>query len=162
MFRERLKNSTPEEREVRFRNIGDPRRRDRFKSTYELGTQSPFVLYAVANYYKAFKSMEKALTGRGPWLLGEALSLADINMMPYVARLYYLGLLDVWIADLPAVRAWWQRTQQLPSYIAGLVAPMKPQEVEEMAKHGPKIRGELQDLVGQVASLQAQFQPVPA
>ena len=77
-------------------------------------------------------------------------------------RVYYLGLLDVWIADLPAVRAWWQRTQQLPSYIAGLVAPMKPQEVEEMAKHGPKIRGELQDLVGQVASLQAQFQPVPA
>jgi hypothetical protein len=55
MFRERLKSSTPEEREVRFRNIGDPRRRDRFKSTYELGTQSPFLLYAVAAYYKAFK-----------------------------------------------------------------------------------------------------------
>lgn len=162
MFRERLKNSTPEEREVRFRNIGDPRRRDRFKSTYELGTQSPFVLYAVANYYKAFKSMEKALAGHGPWLLGDRLSLADINMMPYVARLDYLGLLVVWTEQLPAVQAWWQRTQQLPSYVAGLVAPMKPQEVEEMAKHGPKIRGELQDLVGQVAAAQAQFQPVAA
>lgn len=160
MFRERLKNSTPEEREIRFRNIGDPRRRDRFKSTYELGTQSPFVLYAAANYYKAFKSMEKALDGHGPWLLGEKLSLADINMMPYVARLDYLGLLDVWTEDRPAVRAWWQRTQHLPSFIAGLVAPMKSQEVEEMAKHGPNIRSELQDLVGQVAALQAQFQPV--
>jgi hypothetical protein len=50
IFRERLRNSTPEERDVRFRNIGDPRRRDRFVSTYELGTQSPFVLYAVAAY----------------------------------------------------------------------------------------------------------------
>lgn len=162
MFRERLKNSTQEEREVRFRNIGDPRRRDRFKSTYELGTQSPFVLYAVANYYKAFKSMEKALDGHGPWLLGEKLSLADINMMPYVARLYYLGLLDVWTEDRRAVRAWWKRTQHLPSFIAGLVAPMKPQEVEEMAKHGPNIRSELQDLVGQVSALQAQFPPVAA
>lgn len=162
MFRERLKHSTPEEREVRFRNVGDPRRRDRFKSTYELGTQSPFVLYAVANYYKAFKSMENALGGHGPWLLGEKLSLADINMMPYVARLGYLDLLDIWTDERPAVRAWWQRTRQLPSFIAGLVAPMKPQEVEEMAKHGPKIRGEMQHLVGQVAAAQAQFPPVAA
>ena len=162
MFRQRLKNSTPEEREVRFRNIGDPRRRDRFKSTYDLGTQSPFVLYAVAAYYKAFNSMEKALAGNGPWLLGEKLSLADINMMPYVARLHYLGLLDVWIADKPAAKTWWQGVQQLPSFVAGLVAPMKTQEVEEMAKHGPKIRGELEDLLGQIAAAQAQFQPARA
>ena len=158
MFRERLKKSTPEEREVRFGNIGDPRRRDRFKSTYDLGTQSPFVLYAVAAYYKAFNSMDKALAGQGPWLLGEKLSLADINMMPYVARLHYLGLLDVWTADRPTVRAWWKHTQQLPSFVAGLVAPMKSLEVEEMAKYGPTIRGELEDLVGQVAVAQAQFQ----
>ena len=159
MFRQRLKNSTPEEREVRFRNIGDPRRHDRFKSTYELGTQSPFVLYAVAAYSKAFNSMEKALAGYGPWLLGEKLSLADINMMPYVARLHYLGLLDVWIADKPATKAWWQRTQLLPSFVAGIVAPMKPQEVEEMAKHGPTIRGELEELHGQIAVAQVQFHP---
>jgi glutathione S-transferase len=159
MFRQRLKNSTPEEREVRFRNIGDPRRRDRFKSTYEFGAQSPFVLYAVAAYYKAFSSMEKALAGHGPWLLGEKLTLADINMMPYVARLHYLGLLDVWIADKQAVKVWWQRTQQLLSFVAGLVAPMKPQEVEEMAKHGPTILGELEELHGQVAAAQTQFNP---
>lgn len=162
MFRERLRNSSAEEREVRFRNIGDPRRRDRFKSTYELGTRSPFVLYAVANYSKAFDSMEKTLAAGGPWLLGEKLSLADINMMPYVARLGYLSLLDIWTKDRPAVRAWWHRTQQLPSFVAGLVTPMKPQEVEEMATHGPKIRDELEDLVGQVAVAQAQFQPAAA
>jgi glutathione S-transferase len=155
MFRERLKHSTPEEREVRFRNIGDPRRRDRFKSTYELGTQSPFVLYAVAAYCKAFNAMEKALDGRDQWLLGEKLSLADINMMPYVARLHYLGLLDIWTADKSTVRAWWKRTQELPSFIAGLVAPMKTQELDEMAKHGPNLRAELQALVRQISAAQA-------
>jgi glutathione S-transferase len=162
MFRERLRNSTPEERDVRFRNIGDPRRRDRFVSTYELGTQSPFVLYAVAAYYKAFNSMENALAGHGPWVLGEELSLADINMMPYVARLHYLGLLDIWTVDRPSVRAWWRRSQKLPSFVAGLVAPMKLQEIEEMAKHGPTIRAALQDLVEQVAAAQAQYHPAGA
>jgi hypothetical protein len=91
--------------------------------------------------------------------LGEQLSLADINLMPYVARLDYLGLLDVWISDRPGVRTWWQRTQALPSFIAGLVDPMKPREVEEMAKHGPTIRSEIEDLLGKVAAAQAQFQP---
>src|SRR5262249_44186035 len=34
MFRERMRNMPTELREARFRNIGDPRRRDRFTSTY--------------------------------------------------------------------------------------------------------------------------------
>ena len=44
MFRERMRNMPEEIRERRFRNIGDPRRRDRFMSTYELGVRSPFVM----------------------------------------------------------------------------------------------------------------------
>jgi glutathione S-transferase len=39
MFRERMKNMAPQIREKRFRNVGDPRRTDRFKSTYELGAK---------------------------------------------------------------------------------------------------------------------------
>ena len=61
MFRERMKAMTPEMRERRFRNVGDPRRRDRFMSTYELGAQSPYVVHAIAAYERAFKAMEKAL-----------------------------------------------------------------------------------------------------
>ena len=41
MFRERMRNMAPEIREKRFRNVGDPRRRDRFMSTYEDGVQAP-------------------------------------------------------------------------------------------------------------------------
>jgi len=42
IFRERMHNMLEEIRETRFRKIGDPRRRDRFMSTYELGVRSPF------------------------------------------------------------------------------------------------------------------------
>ncbi len=72
MFRERMRNMTPELREKRFRNVGDPRRTDRFKSTYEHGVQSPFVLHAIAAYERAFKYLEETLAERGgPWILGK-------------------------------------------------------------------------------------------
>ena len=70
MFRERMRNMPAELREARFRSIGDPRRHDRFKSTYELGAQSPFVLYAVAAYERAFEALEAALAEGGPGFSG--------------------------------------------------------------------------------------------
>src|SRR5271167_4770373 len=96
MFRERMKNMSEELRQKRFRNVGDPRRTDRFKSTYEHGVQSPFVVHAVAAYERAFKMLEVTLAEGGPWILGAGPTLADINLMPLVARLDYLGLLDLW------------------------------------------------------------------
>jgi glutathione S-transferase len=140
MFRERMKNMPEELRQVRFRNIGDPRRRDRFKSTYELGVQSPFVLHAIGAYERAFKLMEETLAEGGPWLMGERVTLADINLMPLVARLAYLGLLDVWTAERPHVNAWWNAAQQWPSFKRGLSDLITETEFAEMSTHGPKIR----------------------
>jgi glutathione S-transferase len=159
MFRDRLKNSTPEEREVRFRNIGDPKRRDRFKSTYEQGVMSPFVLYAVAAYYKAFKLLEATLSDGRPWIIDDAPTLADINLMPYVARLQFLGLLDSFTANRPAVREWWARSTAWPAYIAGIAAPMKPNELEEMAASGPKIKAGIEQLIRDVEAAQTSLKP---
>jgi len=153
MFRQRLKNLSAEERNVRFRNVGDPRRRDRFVSTYELGTGSPYVLHGVAAYYKTFKLLDNALAERSPWILGESVSLADISLMPYVARLEFLGLLDVFTVDRPAVREWWKIAREWPSYIGGVVAYVKDHEREEMMTHGPKIRGDIEDLINKVKSI---------
>jgi glutathione S-transferase len=144
MFRDRMRAMTDEQREKRFDNVGDPRRRDRFKSTYEQGTDSPFVLYAIANYEKAFSLLEDTLSQGGPWIMGENVSLADINLMPYAARLHFLGLLDLWTEDRPHVRAWWKRVQEWPSYQGGIVAPMPEAERNEMQVSGPKIRDEVE------------------
>ena len=84
MFRERIKNMPPEVREKRFRNVGDPRRTDRFKSTYDYGVKSPFVAHGIAAYERAFKMLEASMPkGKGPWMLGSDPTLADINLMPY-------------------------------------------------------------------------------
>ena len=50
MFRERMKKMPEELREARFRNVGDPRRRDRFMSTYHDGVDSPYVFHGIAAY----------------------------------------------------------------------------------------------------------------
>jgi glutathione S-transferase len=143
MFRERMKNMTPEMREKRFANIGDPRRRDRFKSTYELGVQSPFVLYAIAAYERAFKLMEDTLAAGGPWLLGARPTLADVNLMPHTARLDYLGLLGVWTEGRPHLQTWWELASAWPSFRRGLFDLISEAEFTEMRTHGPKIRDEV-------------------
>ena len=151
MFRQRMREMTPEQRETRFRNVGDPERRARFMSTYEQGVESPYVFQAVAHFEKAFKSMEAALSEAGPWLVGEAYSLADINMTPYVARLGYLNLLDLWLAERPLSRAWWDRVQARPSY--GVIAgELTQDEKAEMWEHGSAIRGRIAEKLGEYLS----------
>jgi glutathione S-transferase len=140
MFRERMRSMPEEIRQRRFRNVGDPRRTDRFKSTYEDGVQSPFVVHAVAAYERAFKMLEETLTGDGPWILGADPSLADINLMPFAARLDYLGLLDLWTEHRPRVQAWWAHASAWPSFKSGLHELISAHEFTEMATYGPQIR----------------------
>ena len=147
MFRERMKNMTPEAREKRFENIGDPRRRDRYVSTYDLGVKSPFVVHAVYAYEKAFKFMETTLSERGPWLLGKQMTLADINMMPFVARMSYLGLLEAWTSTRPRVNEWWARTQEWSCFKIGLFDLLTEKELGSMREHGPSIREDIEQLV---------------
>ena len=141
MFRERMRNMPEATRQKRFRNVGDPRRTDRFRSTYEHGVQSPFVVHAVAAYERAFKTLEETLAdGGGPWILGAEPSLADINLMPFAARLDYLGLLDLWIGNRPRVQAWWTNASAWPYFKSGLRDLISEAEFAEMRTHGPKIR----------------------
>ena len=146
MFRERMKNMSDSEREARFRNVGDPKRRDRFVSTYELGVESPFVLWAIAAYERAFKSMDDALADGGEWLVGGTFSLAEINLMPYLARLEYLALLGVWIEGRPRVRAWWERAKARASFRAAIADPLTPKERNEMETCGSRIRDRVREL----------------
>jgi glutathione S-transferase len=148
MFRERMKAMPEALRQSRFRNVGDPRRRDRMISTYELGIASPFVLYAVAAYEKACKTLDAALAeSGGPWIFGAQPTLADINLMPFFARLDYLRLLDLWLDQHPGAAAWWQTAQAWPSFRRGLHDLMTPEELTEMETHGPSIHAGLATLV---------------
>ena len=154
MFRERMKNMPPEVLEKRFRNVGDPRRTDRFKSTYDYGVKSPFVVHGVAAYERAFKMLEASIPeGKGPWMLGSDPTLADINLMPYAARLSYLGLLDLWIKDWPHARAWWAIAREWPSFKSGLSDLISEPEIAEMQTHGPKIANDVAEIIEELEAI---------
>jgi glutathione S-transferase len=150
MFRERMRTMSEEIRERRFRNIGDPRRRDRLMSTYEFGVRSPFVKHGIAAYEQAFKMLEDTLSETGPWILGASPSLADISLMPFAARLDYLGLLDLWIKNRPCVRAWWALAREWPSFKTGLRDLISEPEFSEMRMHGPKIADDVSEIIAEV------------
>ncbi len=147
-FREKLRQMSEQQRATRFRNVGDPERRARYISTYEQGVDSPYVFQAIAHFEKAFKNMEAALAPRveggegGPWLVGSEYSLADTNMTPYVARLEYLNLIDMWLRERSLTRAWWLRIKGRDSYRV-IDGRLTDEEKAEMWKYGSAIRDQV-------------------
>jgi glutathione S-transferase len=144
MFRERMRNMTEDQREGRFRNVGDQIKRARLMSTYAEGVESPYVFQGIAAFEIAFDKMEKDLAG-GPWLVGAAMTLADINMMPFVARLAYLDLLEAWIAERPAAQDWWRRVQALPSFRASITQKTTDEDATAMKTFGSRIRQRVEE-----------------
>ncbi len=140
-FREKLKTMTEDQRQVRFRNVGDPERHAAFKSTYEEGVNSPFVLQAIGNFEKMFKLLEQALAqSGGPWILGDSYTLADINLTPFVYRVEYLNLLDLWLQDKPRVQQWWAMARARPSAVATIPGRLAAEVVADMTHFGGLIR----------------------
>jgi glutathione S-transferase len=140
MFRDKMKGMTQEQRDGRFRNIGDPGRRARMISTYELGCDSPFVEQGIFAFERLFHEMEDALASGQEWLVGTTFTLGDINIIPFVARLDYLNLLDVWIAERSRVRAWWEHARSRSSFSAAIAKLLSPEQIEAMRSSGSRIR----------------------
>ncbi len=143
MFRERMKNMTAEQREGRFRNVGNPEKRARFISTYEEGVESPYVFYGIAHFEKMFSAMDKDLADGADWLVANEFSLGDINLIPFVARLEYLDLLDVWIAERPMIQRWWARAKSRPSFEACIASKLTPEDVAAMKQHGGALKARI-------------------
>ena len=71
---------------------------------------------AYANLEDLLDRMEATLTD-GPWLLGDAFSLADIAMAPFINRIEVLGRPEIIAASVrPRIAEWWWRIQDRPGF----------------------------------------------
>jgi glutathione S-transferase len=141
MFRERMKNMPEEQRQKRFANVGDPNKGARLKSTFDLGVESPYVFQAIGNWEKALKTIDAALEEfGGPWLLGEVFTLADINLIPYIWRIEYLNLVDIWLDNHPDASEWWARAKTRPSANASIPGRLNEDDIASMHGSGSKLR----------------------
>ena len=60
--------------------------------------------------------MERALA-KGPWMVGEQFTLADIALIPTLVRMVDIGLGQLW-EDLPGVADWYARVRARPAFEA--------------------------------------------
>jgi glutathione S-transferase len=77
------------------------------------GLDSGFVKEAVEHHEKLLTSIEDAVH-TAPYLAGDAYSLADIAVIPYILRLELLGLSRMWDGHR-GVAAWWERVRRRTS-----------------------------------------------
>ena len=143
MFRDKMRGMSEEQRQGRYRNIGDPGRKARMMSTYEQGCESPFVEQGIFKFEKMFGEMEETLADGRPWLVGQDFSLGDVSVMPFAARLDYLSILDVWIKKRPYVTAWWQRAKGRPSYYSAIAKLLTGDQIQAMAASGVRIKSQI-------------------
>ena len=135
-----MKDMPPEHREKRYRNVGDPERRARYVSTFEQGVESHYVFEGIAIYEQLFKKMERSLAHGKDWLLGDNYTLADISISPYIARLHYLTILDIWMGDRPFSASWWERARNRSSFRVSIENALKDEEKMDMHRYGSGIR----------------------
>lgn len=89
-------------------------------------------------YAGFIRKMDKALEGR-PWLAGEAFSLADVAMAPYLYRLETLSMDALWQdGRLPRAENWLARMRARPSFEAALERWMPEELGSEMRENGKR------------------------
>ena len=85
------------------------------RSRLESGIEHTSVHASLRVYEKFFADMETAFADR-PWLAGEAFSLAEVGVIPFVNRLDMLQLSGMWTASHPHLTDWWERVKARPMF----------------------------------------------
>ena len=101
------------------------------------GVDNPAFPNAIRRLDKMLADMETALeTHRGPWLVGDIFTLADIGNAPYVTRLDHLKFLAPMVARRPRVAAWYELIVARPGYQEGLAKWFNAKYLPLMAEKG--------------------------
>lgn len=112
-FRARMARMSEAAREADLAKSPNQKRSDIKRDVTAHGLDSHYAIDAVHQHEKMLTLMEKALERR-PFLAGDAYTLADIAVLPYVLRLELVSLQKMW-DKRPGVAAWWERVKALPS-----------------------------------------------
>jgi len=142
-----LLRKTPEELEAHFAKIPDPAYRARQREAVELGLAAPTVQGAATIFRKAFARMEESLRN-GTFLVGDAYSLADISLIPYLNRAELLGMDVLWNDHLPALKAWWARMRAWPTFEPTMEAVLQPKDRERFTVDRDAVRAALNGPAG--------------
>jgi len=138
-FRHLHLDKSAAELEAYLARFPDPRRRERKRLDIIEGMDSPLFRDALKRLGRLVADMEAALL-RQPWLAGDAYSLADAGLTPYVVRLEHLSLARLW-ERRPHLAAWFGRIKARASFAPAIEQWIKPNELDVMREYGAANRG---------------------
>jgi glutathione S-transferase len=133
-MRPALLEKTAQERERLLSSIPDRSRQERHRRWVKYGIESPDFRNAVLNYRETLDAMNNDLAN-GPWLAGDAFSLADCALIPYVQAIHQFnweGLFD----KHPFVGNWFERGKSRTSFAAAISSQLPLDALERIKKAG--------------------------
>jgi glutathione S-transferase len=112
-FRSRMQAMGEAAREAEFAKTPDTKRAAIKRDVTAHGLESVYAVEALKHHEKLLARMDDALAQRD-YLAGDAYSLADIGVLPYVLRLELVKLAKMW-DKRPRIAAWWERVRERAS-----------------------------------------------
>ena len=127
----------------------DETKRQAKRALIENGIGTPFFDFALKAVDDFLGEMDAALA-RTPWLAGDAYSLADIALTPYLGRFGFLGMEGFW-SDRPHLADWLSRVKARPSFQRVLIDDVAPKRMDDLIRHGKDNIAELTRRRGRLA-----------
>ena len=101
--------------DAQMRVTGDPNWVESKRAIVDVGLAAPGVASKFRMYDSYLQKMEAALREHA-WLAGDAFTLADIALAPYVNRLAMLGMSEMWSRSRPRLSDWFERVKARPTF----------------------------------------------
>src|SRR6266571_2163845 len=121
-FRPALARLSPVELDAQIGKTPIKQRAEYKRDVVAHGLDSQYVADALDYHEKLLTWMDEALQ-HAPWLAGDAFSLAEAAVIPYILRLDLLRMAPIW-AKRPAVAAWYERVRTRPSFEQAITGRM--------------------------------------
>ena len=144
-----LLNRSAEQVDALINSIPDPARRAVRRSVVDNGVDAPEFATAYQAHQKFFALTERALAAT-PFLIGDAVSLADAALLPYVLRVDHLNLNEL-LDGLTALQDWYQRIRQRPSYDIAVADLLPDAAVAGFRRAGEAVADEVRRIAAQPA-----------
>jgi glutathione S-transferase len=111
------------------------------------GLAAPGAADKIRLYDAYLQMMEETLAGQD-WLVGQAFSMADIAMSPYVNRLAALAMDGMWTnGRLPRVEAWFARVRNRPGFQSSFIEWVPRVLADEMYANGVRAWQDIRSLL---------------
>lgn len=122
--------------------------RERKKEIVRLGFEAPGIECTIQMYDGYLFKMEEALK-QHEWLAGDAFSLADIALTPYVNRLDMLSMSGMWTGGrLPHVEAWFNRIKAMDSFAPAFLGWCPEELTNDLKTFGAQSWPDVKRIIG--------------